>query len=235
MKKTILITSLLILLFSSSKAVDVVVRYDDYMLKPDTIQEKIVELFNKYNIPIVLGVIPCDEEESYVIVDGDYLSLLKELNNKGVVEIALHGLTHTLHNDGEFIGIPLAEQKRMLSKGKKILDSLFSQVVTFIPPWNKYDSNTLIALQQLGFKCISSCLTIGQPLENPYLQYYPHTVDNMTDFLKAIKDNKNRDCIIILMIHQYDFKEENSIHELDLLLSDLKQRSYVNFSTSLAF
>lgn len=48
----------------------------------------------------------------------------------------------------------------MLRKVKAFLDSLFNNIISFIPPWNSYDEDILIALENTGFKCISGCLTI---------------------------------------------------------------------------
>lgn len=109
----------------------------------------------------------------------------------------------------------------MLSKGKQLLDSLFMPVITFVPPWNSYDDNTLASLEMLGFKCISSCMTVGQSLSSNKLQYYLETIDHPNKLLKAIEDNRNRNGIIILMFHHYDFDKDFSMEDLNTLLEEI--------------
>lgn len=230
MKKII---PLLLLLFQclTIQAVSVVFRFDDYQLVSDSIQDRLLKTFNKYDIPISLAIIPCYGDNLY-FEDGTYLPLLMKMNSEGKVEVALHGLNHQHNgNSGEFSGLSLQKQVEMLSKGKHILDSLFSPTISFVPPWNSYDDNTLIALEKLGFKCISSCMTIGQPLSSKMLQYYPETIDHPNKLKKAIEDNQNRNGIIILMFHAYDFDQIFSMEDLDALLMDLKSRKDVEFLT----
>ena len=70
---------LLMILFLSQmafpKSVNIVFRLDDYRLVHDSINEKIVHLFMKYRIPLVLGVIPCDDNENLKFDSTNYLWL----------------------------------------------------------------------------------------------------------------------------------------------------------------
>ena len=220
MKKLLPLCLLLFQCLTSQAVVSVVFRFDDFLLSPDSLQENLLETFNRHNIPITLAVIPCSKDTLF-FHKGKYLPLLMKMNSEGRVELALHGLNHRMNGKGgEFAGLPLQMQIEMLTKGKQLLDSLFSTTITFVPPWNSYDDNTLMAMEELGFKCISSCMTIGQPLSSKKLQYYPETIDHPNKLIKAIEDNQNRNGIIILMFHHYDF-DQFTMEDLDALLTKL--------------
>jgi peptidoglycan/xylan/chitin deacetylase (PgdA/CDA1 family) len=220
--KRVLLLYVCLLQCLTIQAVNIVFRYDDYRLIPDSLQERLLETFNKHNIPISIAVVPC-HNDSLLFKEGAYLSLLKTMNCEGLVEIALHGLNHSnISGEGEFIGITIQKQLDMLSKGKRILDSLFDSTQTFIPPYNAYDDNTLKALEILGFDCISSEMYDGHSLSSKRLQYYPETIDHPNKLIKAIEDNKNRNGIIILMFHNYDFDESFSMEKLDSLLMSIR-------------
>lgn len=213
------------------QAVNVVFRYDDYCMRPDSLQERLLETFYKHRIPISLAVIPYLGDNP-LFEEGAYLSLLNTMNYEGLAEIALHGLNHSyLSGKGEFVGLSLQNQLDMLSKGKRVLDSLFVSTKTFIPPFNAYDGNTLKALEILGFDCISSEMYKGHPLSSKKLQYYPETIDHPNKLIKAIEDNKNRNGIIILMFHHYDFDESFSMEDLDSLLMSVQDMKYVECLT----
>lgn len=230
MKKIVLICIFLLHCFSI-QAVEVVFRFDDFRLYPDSLQERLLKTFYYHRIPISLAVIPCSEDNLF-FKDGNYLPLLMKMNSEGMAEIALHGLNHRFDgNGGEFKGFPLDRQKAMIFKGKHLLDSLFSPIVTFIPPWNNYDDNTLVTLELFGFKCISSCMTIGQPLSSKKLQYFPETIDHPNKLIKAIEDNRNREGIIVLMFHHYDFDKSFSMEDLDLLLINIQNMKNIECLT----
>jgi len=110
---------LLMILFLSQmafpKSVNIVFRLDDYRLVHDSINEKIVHLFMKYRIPLVLGVIPCDDNENLKFDSTNYfLPYLRDRVHEGLIEIALHGLNHKKMTPlGEMRGLCLEEQFRL--------------------------------------------------------------------------------------------------------------------------
>lgn len=69
------------------QAVNVVFRFDDYRLCPDTLQEQLLETFIRHNIPISLAVIPCSED-SLFFTEGPYYAQLKRATEVGLIEIA---------------------------------------------------------------------------------------------------------------------------------------------------
>ncbi len=217
----------------SAKDISVVFRYDDFTLTDDSVNTGIVKLFQKHSIPLVLGVIPFDVSENDIFQD-DYslLPLLKYAVQNQSIEIALHGYNHTrVSTNGEFGNVPIKEQFRRIDLGKSFLDSVFQQeIITFIPPWNAYDENTLKVMEVLEMKIISSSLTINQPYSNERISYLPHTIDNPALLIPILEQNKNRSGVIVLMFHPYDIGKHFSLQDLDSLLSKVS-RYDLNFTT----
>lgn len=227
---------LIVCLISSNlaaKDISIVFRYDDFTLSTDTMNEKIVHLFQKHNIPLVLGVIPFDASEK-VIFQEDYafLPVLKQGVQNQTIEIALHGYNHAkVSSNGEFGNVSQEEQNRRLRLGKHYLDSVFQQqTVTLIPPWNAYDGNTLSVMDKSGLKIISSSLTINQPYSNEEINYFPHTIGNPALLIPTLEQNKKRSGVIVLMFHPYDLNSHFTLQDLDNLLSKVSKHN-INFTT----
>ena len=232
-KKLFLIYCILAIQVNLNAQTEIVFRYDDYALKTNNLHEQVIGLFQKHHIPLVLGVIPCDANERVISeADFSFLPVLKKGINEETVEIALHGLNHKKIIEGEFGKLPYPEQLRRISKGKLVLDSILNcKIVTFIPPWNTYDDITLEALHQTGFQTISSALCVGQSFSNPYLNYYPETLEDFDHINTVLDQNKNRKGIIVLMFHAYSFTNKFTLHNLDQLLGTLKSRKNIQFVT----
>jgi hypothetical protein len=213
--------------------IKLIFRYDDFLLRKDSLNEKLVDLFILNKVPIVLGVIPADENEQLVLEkDYAYLPVLKNAEKEGGIEIALHGLNHSKLGAGEFGDVEYKEQYRRLSLGKHYLDSIFNQnTVTFIPPWNVYDSNTLSVLQKLNFNTISSALCNGQATNVSSLSYVPCTVEHPQELLSVLERNKNKDGIVVLMFHRYDFGEKYTLSDIKNVLLKVKSLDFVQVLT----
>lgn len=139
----------------------IVFRYDDFLLADNHIDSTVLSIFRKFDIPLTVGVVPFDRDGRLrCTIDTFKLSKLRDDILLSKIEIALHGYRHLRNfGCGEFDGLPYEEQVRQISQGKRVLDSLLCcDVSTFIPPWNSYDSNTIRALENGGFKVISSAL-----------------------------------------------------------------------------
>lgn len=224
----------LILPFSRVEAVKVVFRYDDFMLKNDSVNEEVVRIFQKHNIPLVLGVIPYDSAGHFVLEKNyAFMSTLKHGLANGSLELALHGYNHIkVADNGEFGNVPFEEQYRRIKIGKQFLDSVFQQhTVTFIPPWNAYDENTLNVMDKLGMTVISSSLAINQPYSSKTVNYFPHTLGSPRGLISTIEENKTSKGIIILMFHSYDMNSNFSLSSLDSLLSKVEKYKAVDFFT----
>lgn len=212
-------------LFASN--LDVVFRFDDYRLVKDSLQNELVETFARNCVPITLAVVPYDYNGNVVCSDTVGISRLNVLASEGLVEIAMHGNSHAKRTaNGEFEGLAADVQRQLLTSSYQVLDSLFDiSPISFIPPWNNYDSTTLDILEALGVKTISSCMTIGQSLDNKNVAYYPCTVgtdDAFPSFRSALEVNHHRKGLLVFMFHSYDFNERFSMEDLDELLKEVK-------------
>lgn len=128
--------------------------------------KRLIEIFDGSNIPVTLGIIPNADGKSPINIDKDQLTYLQGiLPSENMHETALHGLTHlnmTFEPSGlgwsEFAGIPLQRQREMIKQGLTILHSAFPtiSITSFIPPFNSYDSDTLIALREQNLTVIST-------------------------------------------------------------------------------
>jgi peptidoglycan/xylan/chitin deacetylase (PgdA/CDA1 family) len=229
-KFLILIVSILFLNLSlEAQNIKLVFRYDDFILNSDSLNEEVVKTFQKHHIPLVLGVIPCNSGENLVLQNNyPFLPALKNAVDNHSIEIALHGLNHQKIANGEFVNVDKSEQYRRMLTAKSLLDSIFNiKVITFIPPWNAYDDNTLVVMQQLGLKVISSGLWVGQAFSNDSISYFPYTVADLNQLPCVLSQNKNRDGIIVVMFHPYDFDKLYSLTKLDGLLSNMEKMKNV--------
>jgi Predicted deacetylase len=216
----------------SAKAqnIQLVFRYDDFRLVNDSTNEKVIRLLQKYDIPVTLGVIPCDANEQFKM-DKDYrfLNELKGLVNNGSVEIALHGLTHRRMTPyGEFKGLCIEEQTRRIKKGKSFLDSIFSNcLTTYIPPWNSHDENTVKALKSNNIYIVSSSVydVWAETV------YYPMTTDNFEGLGALIKGNQSLGGIIVVMLHPTNFKTAKSFSNLEQVLIQIKNDKNIRYYT----
>jgi hypothetical protein len=145
---------------------------------------------------------------------------LDDAVRSGLLEVAQHGFTHSNRlavgrsgEKSEFWGMDHASQFRMLSAGKGALESLYHvSVTTFIPPFDTYDSNTLRALDDLGFEVISASsnghrTVTGASLER--LRFLPYTCEpaDLREAVEAARRSSDPDALIVIMLHPYDFVE----------------------------
>ncbi len=220
-------------------SIKVVLRYDDPMLRANAINDSLFTMLQELHIPFTIAVIPCSGDEEKLVCDTSwkYLPILKNgITNKSI-EVALHGLNHKESNNvkkgGEFGNVAYEEQYRRIAKGKKMLDSVLNcNIITFIPPYNSYDTNTLNVLENCGFKAFSA--DMFGTVENNNIQYYPCTVHSPLELLSTINTNRERSGLIILMYHHYDFNEKftigNFMEILQIVLNEYPQVEFVTFS-----
>lgn len=146
-------------------------RWDDVSPYQDRARYRaLIDLFTKYDVPAVLGVIPDNRDETIQFDrqnENEFVDELRQLQEAGW-EIAQHGYRHMLNTDNggilkinnasEFAGRDFESQKADIEGGKKILNDYGFDPVTFIPPWHSYDKSTLTALEKTGFKVLSDGL-----------------------------------------------------------------------------
>jgi len=151
-----------------AKKVVVVFRNDDIQeFSGSATERRFLQLFVENGIPQTYALVPFKKD---LEKQGDLLSLLKDQQARGLAEIALHGYTHENHagkRRSEFSGRPFEEQLEKIRSGKAYLERIFlREIVTFIPPFNSYDQDTLRAIAQNGIKVLSSSHFFSVP--NPY-------------------------------------------------------------------
>jgi hypothetical protein len=212
---------------SNQKNITVVFRYDDFSSFSSTsIETKLLNAFHIHQaigtfgaIPFVVdGVAEDPTPQNNMPLTQEKIDILRKAIKQKVVEVALHGTTHqTIGEKGtygwtEFAGLEYSTQVDKITRGKNYLEEkLGIKIATFIPPWNSYDLNTLLALEALEFETISSgirCYT-NSPTK---LKFLPYTC-SLSDLQNAVsfaRKGHDRQPIIVVLIHAYDFQEDNN-------------------------
>lgn len=144
---------------NSKKKVIVVFRNDDIQeFRGTKLDFELFRLFQDNNIPQTYALVPFKVNFAK---NRDLMKILKEHLSLGLAEIALHGYAHQdlgrdrLHT--EFLGRPIDEQRQKISQGKAHLEQvLHTEILTFIPPFNSYDVDTIKACRENGIEIFSA-------------------------------------------------------------------------------
>jgi peptidoglycan/xylan/chitin deacetylase (PgdA/CDA1 family) len=216
-------------------------RLDDYVIGNGGMQDSIVELFVKLEIPLNVGIISYTNH-----VNSQKNILLKQLVPNGKIEVMMHGFAHLDNNingkskskigKSEFVGDSYESQFQRIKIGKNYLDSLFEKKVTvFSPPWNTYDKNTLHVIKDLGFTTISSDIA-GKSFGIP-LNYLPFTTEDFEIFNNQNKGNLKSytdEDVIVVMFHPYTVGKAGmpDIKTLETLLKQLRKDEYKFYTYS---
>lgn len=149
------------------KRIYILIRFDDICPTMNFKQfSRALKVLRKKGVKPLLGVIPdCKDPDLQIEkTKEDFWNWLKDLQNEGYA-IAMHGYQHvfTTRSRGvvtrraisEFSGHSLAEQIDKIKAGKDVLNSHGISTDIFFAPAHSYDENTLIALEQNGFKYMS--------------------------------------------------------------------------------
>ena len=143
--------------------ITIIFRFDDYSALSNTkLENQILTTFKENNSTLTIGVIPfvCEgnkekicKQESIPLLENK-LDILKKGINKGYIDVALHGNTHQTIKEfqrSEFLGLNYEQQFTKIESGKLFLEEkLGTNINTFIPPWNRYDLNTLKVLESMS-------------------------------------------------------------------------------------
>lgn len=179
MMKRIYIILLLLACVLNAYAIKVVFRLDDPTVRYDSVHSRIMQLFMDKEVPLSVGVIPCDSNGvAYEPNDSAYLALL----HSPLIEVCLHGITHQRKLEIESQNA-YAERRQRIVKGKTILsDRLGKNVITFIPPWNVINDSIPYILAEEGFKVISGELFVESLERMPKgvdIMYIPETLGHL--------------------------------------------------------
>lgn len=136
-----------------------------------------LSLLLKHKARPLLGVVP-DNQDPKLDLSGerqDFWTVMRQLSNEQLVDIAQHGYQHTLrprpglqmigHRFGikemsEFAGDSYASQVRRLDAGRCILEAQGLPTGYFMPPNHSFDLNTLRALKTCGFSALSDGIAL---------------------------------------------------------------------------
>src|SRR5690606_32293974 len=88
-------------------------------------------------------------------------------------------------------------------------ESIFSQPISgFVPPWNSFDTNTLKALEELGFRYLAAGRDYPRAYGGP-VRLIPRTA-HLTDLPRVISEANrfaSANPIFVVVLHHYDFAE----------------------------
>ncbi len=154
----------------------VIFRNDDPSALSDVEHERrVAAIFRSYGVPQVLGVIPNCCAEGFRVPNGTrnvplaanpaMVDFLRRAVLSDEYEIALHGYTHRTNHLSrprrreffEFRGVGLRIQCVWMREGAEMIERILGiRPISFIPPWNRLDDDTLLACRENGFSIISA-------------------------------------------------------------------------------
>lgn len=238
----------------AGQVITVVLRMDDYSDAMSTnLETAIVSGIERYRLPVVFAAIPYLPEKGRLSNQPDLdrplsrarVEGLRPVIDAGLLEIAQHGYSHRsnaaggLSGDSEFSGLPPEDQRARILKGKARLEELLGRpVVSFCPPFNRYDVNTVRVLASSGFTTLSAGGYCHADGTTP-LRYLPATCKliDLPLAVEAARHVRDPHTVIVVLFHPYDFIEEDAargfIHyaELDALLAWISQQRDVRVLT----
>jgi peptidoglycan/xylan/chitin deacetylase (PgdA/CDA1 family) len=250
-RSPVIVAAVCIMLFAAcgslpieARQIKVVFRFDDYSAcSPTDIELRIIEAFRQRGASITFGVIPfvCAGDihdpspMAIVPLTSEKAAILRTGFKDGILDVAVHGYSHQTNNAkqwSEFSGLDYQRQVERLDKGKKLLEGVIdAPVTTFVPPWNRYDLNTLRALEQLGFSTLSADEK-GEVAEDSKLNFLPAScgLSQLRGAIEAARGFSDNQPVIVALFHAYDFREidkkrgNTTFHEFCDLLDWLKSQ-----------
>jgi peptidoglycan/xylan/chitin deacetylase (PgdA/CDA1 family) len=235
------------------QSIRVFFRYDDYCATSDaTVDNGLIALFGRHGLCCTFAVIPRVTEGNYRDpqprqsheLDACRRQALADAVRTGSIDVALHGFEHRSNGRGmphsEFRGIAHAEQAEMIRQGKAMLEDIIGRpVLSFVPPWNTYDENTLQALHDNGLGCLSA--NRYGPLIGTIqsMRFLPITVElpDLESAVEAARNSGDADPVIGVLMHPYDFRESGDpraqvdLAALDGKLAWLRQQADVTVAS----
>jgi predicted glycosyltransferase len=201
----------------------------------------LLDLFEKYRMPLDLAVIP-------KAVTKDFAEKLTARIGKanGLFSIHQHGFSHTNHErEGrkcEFgLARPQAAQFRDISEGKQILRKYFGALAQpiFTPPWNRCSAATAEVLRELDFQILSR-ESKAEILENSKIAELPVAIDwfakrkgvllEKPEIGAMIADKIAEEKAFGIMLHhaEMDEKEFGYLEELCKLFAEFPRVKFVS-------
>ena len=193
-----------------------------------------VEIFEKYDIKPLLGIVPmCEDSELQIDAPNErFWDYMHELKKRGYV-LAMHGYRHVYDSNtrgkvnlgfkSEFAGHSLEAQIEKIGRGKEILKSHGIETDIFFAPAHSYDDNTIRALAINGFKYMSD----GWSLE-PYKRHGIICLPCRTGGIPKIKDGGYY--TVVLHAHEWNYPEKADAYDRFNVLCKKYSTDFVDFS-----
>jgi peptidoglycan/xylan/chitin deacetylase (PgdA/CDA1 family) len=154
----------------------VIFRFDDIPF--DFIQNRdlfldaelaVMNLFLKKNQKLSIGLVTKYLEEDKVPIQKIYEGL-----EKNIFELAIHGWDHT-----DFCVLDERQQVKLLLNATRRLRTIFRRGSrVFIPPYNTFNNDTLLAMDKVGLRIISSELDLDKlPYTSKKIEYSTRNED----------------------------------------------------------
>lgn len=214
-------------------------RDDDAGWQTDRLQA-LLNLFDRYQLPIDLAVIP-------TALDDETIEFLKSAKAAAPQRIGLHqhGYLHQNHQkegrNCEFGSDRTVDaQFEDISRGKTQLENIFGSDALdaiFTPPWNRCTADTAKALQLLDFDALSRDAT-AEPLHQSGLIELPIHIDwlrkrngvalTREEFGEYLAAGIRKSKMPGIMFHHAQMNDAN-LQELDELLHLLASHSFAKF------
>lgn len=188
--------------------------------------ERVMEILLSGGAYPLLGIVPCNQDENLKKGNRreDFWDYIRELKKKGCM-LALHGCYHQyttkkgglfpLNQYSEFAGLTKQEQSRMIEEGKEALLERGIETDIFMAPAHSYDTNTLSALKQQGFRYITDGFG-----KRPYLQNGMHFLPICFQTSKAWKQKKGMTTIVL----HTNTMEDGQIEELKKRITENQEK-----------
>ena len=133
----------------------IIIRDDDAEAYFDTdLLEFITDTLITNGIPQTIAVIPANTNSETLGDDTELVAYLNTIKTNSLVELALHGYRHS---DNEFGSLTLAQAQSKIVAGLAILNQVVGVTpITFVPPDDAFNTNTLTACKNEGFTRFSA-------------------------------------------------------------------------------
>jgi len=208
-----------------AQRVTVVLRYDDYSSVSQTPFElELVNTCERLGLPLVIAVVPRVVERSghdpspqtEIPLSQEKIELLRDVVQRGLVEVAVHGYRHQTHpvegrNYSEFAGRNYTVQRELIAQGKQLLEDAWGVPLhSLVPPWNTYDANTVRAAADAGIVCFSAAAD-GPTAHGVDMKYLPATsgIHELESAIAAARKSHEKDPIVTVLLHSYDAIDVN--------------------------
>ena len=198
-----------------SQKTECMIRLDD--IAPDMDWKRfyrVKEIFDKYNIRPLIGVVPDNRDKTLHKEEGreDFWNVVCQLQESGWA-VAQHGTYHCYETKdsgilginpfSEFAGLSFENQVKKLQAGKQILEENGIRTDVFMAPGHTYDKNTLRALKECGFHVITDGLS-----SKPYME------DGILCIPCRLRGFKKPDGIDTICLHT-NLMDEQDMKELE--------------------